>query len=131
MNIQYKYTILYVEDVAAALTFYEAAFGFEQKMLTPEGDYGELVSGDTTLAFADHTLGKSNFAQGYVESTASKPPFGIELAFTTQDVQAAMDSAVEHGATLLSPATTKPWGQTVGYVRDPNGFILELCTAMG
>jgi lactoylglutathione lyase len=24
-----------------------------------------------------------------------------------------------------------PWGQTVAYVRDNNGFLVELCTPMG
>jgi lactoylglutathione lyase len=22
----------------------------------------------------------------------------------------------------------KPWGQTTGYLRDPDGFIVEVCT---
>jgi hypothetical protein len=26
---------------------------------------------------------------------------------------------------------SKPWGQTVAYVRDLDGFLVELCTAMG
>ncbi|RZL31926.1 MAG: VOC family protein, partial [Rubrivivax sp.] len=25
---------------------------------------------------------------------------------------------------------TKPWGQTVAYVRCPDGTLVELCTAM-
>lgn len=131
MNINYKYTILYVSDVDRALTFYERAFGFERKMLTPEGDYGELTTGDTTIAFADHTLGASNFPDGFERSAADRKPFGIELAFTTEDVQSAVDQALVHGATLLSPVTAKPWGQEVAYVRDPSGFIVELCTPMG
>jgi catechol 2,3-dioxygenase-like lactoylglutathione lyase family enzyme len=23
---------------------------------------------------------------------------------------------------------TMPWGQTIAYVADPNGFLVELCT---
>ena len=50
------YVIVYVADVAASLAFYEAAFGLKRRMLTPEGDYGELDTGATTLAFAAQAL---------------------------------------------------------------------------
>ena len=42
-------TILYVEDVNRTITFYEQALGFERKLITPEGDYGEIKSGETTI----------------------------------------------------------------------------------
>ena len=28
------------------------------------------------------------------------------------------------------PLVTKPWGQTVGYIRDIDGFLIEICTPM-
>jgi len=39
--------------------------------------------------------------------------------------------AVAAGATLLKDASTKLWGQTVAYVRAPDGTLVELCTPMG
>jgi len=30
----------------------------------------------------------------------------------------------------VSEPETKPWGQTVAYVRDRNGFLVELCSPM-
>ncbi|MEM6319603.1 MAG: VOC family protein [Bacteroidota bacterium] len=130
MNIQYAYTILYVPNVAKAIEFYQKSFGFEQKLLTPEQDYGEVVSGTTTLAFASLELGQSNFKKGFTTSSLEAKPFGIELAFTTSEVKKVMDKAIENGAVLLEEAVTKPWGQEVGYVRDLNGFIIEICTPM-
>jgi uncharacterized glyoxalase superfamily protein PhnB len=56
---------------------------------------------------------------------------GVEIAFTTSDVQAAFDQAVGAGAKPVSKPEKKPWGQTVAYVRDNNGFLVELCTPMG
>jgi uncharacterized glyoxalase superfamily protein PhnB len=38
--------------------------------------------------------------------------------------------ALKAGATSLSEPSAKPWGQTVAYVRDNNGFLVELCTPM-
>ena len=54
--MKFRYTILYVEDVARTLTFYERAFGLKTGFLHESGDYGELVSGDTKLAFSSRRL---------------------------------------------------------------------------
>jgi uncharacterized glyoxalase superfamily protein PhnB len=128
MDIQYAYTILYVPDVRKTMEFYKKAFGFEQKFLTPENDYGEIISGTTTISFANIELGKSNFKKGFTKSKLSDKPFGIELAFTTSEVEKVMESAIKSGALLLEETVTKPWGQKVGYLRDINGFIIEICT---
>lgn len=128
MDIQYAYTILYVKDVPTTMEFYKNAFGFDQKFLTPENDYGELISGNTTIAFANLELGKSNFKKGFTESKSSAKPFGIELAFTTSEVEKVMENAIKNGAELLEETVTKPWGQQVGYLRDLDGFIIEICT---
>ena len=126
----FAYTILYVLDVAQSIQFYEQVFGLEQKFISPEGDYGEIVSGSTTLAFAQHELAMSNLPDGYQKSSISEKAFGIELAFTTANVEQLYEKAIHHGATAVHPAKVKPWGQTVAYVRDPNGFLLEICTPM-
>lgn len=70
--MKYAYTILYVENVAETIEFYKSAFGFEQKFVTPENDYGELISGETTIAFASIELGNSNFKQGFEKVHISK-----------------------------------------------------------
>lgn len=128
MDIQYAYTILYVKDVPQTIEFYHKAFGFEEKFITPEKDYGEIISGATTIAFADLELAKANFKEGFSASSLNQKPFGIELAFTTSDVKKMIEIAVENGAIQLADLQIKPWGQEVAYVRDLNGFIIEICT---
>jgi len=59
--MKYGYTIFYVESVAKTVEFYERAFSFNRKFISPEGDYGELLSGETTIAFASIELGNTNF----------------------------------------------------------------------
>lgn len=39
-----------------------------------------------------------------------------------------MASAIKSGAKQLAETAIKPWGQKVGYLRDLNGFIIEICT---
>lgn len=125
------YTILYVPDVAASLAFHEKAFGLARRFLHESGTYGELDTGATTLAFAAHELGDGNFAGGHVRADTSPQPLGMEIGLVTDDVPAAHRQALACGARELSPPTTKPWGQTVSYVRAPDGCLVELCTPIG
>ena len=50
--MKFGYTIVYVSSVADTLTFYKEAFGFETRFLHESGQYGELNTGGTVLAFA-------------------------------------------------------------------------------
>ena len=125
------YTIVYVSDVAASLAFFERAFGLKRRFLHESGGYGELETGSTTLGFAQHDTARGNLGHDYVAADASRQPLGMELGLVTSDVAAACKQAVTAGATLLTPPATKPWGQTVAYVRCPDGTLVELCTAIG
>ena len=93
--MKFGYTIIYVEDVKETVEFYKAAFGFELKFITPEHDYGELVSGETTIAFASIELGKSNFKGGFLHTSGAGKPFGVEMAFVTANIEADFKKAIE------------------------------------
>ncbi|MFN6377791.1 MAG: VOC family protein, partial [Flavobacteriales bacterium] len=124
------YTILYVNDVTKSIEFYEKAFGFSRKFVTPENDYGELAVGETTLSFASISLAQSNLTNGFLESSLTEKPFGIEIGFTTENVEDVAAAAVQAGATIAENPKTKPWGQVVAYIRDIDGFLVEICTPM-
>lgn len=125
------YTIVYVPDVKASLQFFATAFGFELKFLHESGTYGELATGETTLAFAAHELGHGNFPGGHVAASESQKPLGMELGLVTADVAGAHTRALQAGATELAAPSQKPWGQVVSYVRAPDGTLIELCSPMG
>jgi len=129
--MQFAYTIIYVPDVAASLTFFEQAFGLPRRFLHESGAYGELDTGATTLAFAAHAMGPMNISRPHVEAHASADPLGMEVAFVTTDVEAAHRQALAAGASELAAPSAKPWGQMVSYVRCPDGTLVELCTAVG
>ncbi len=124
------YTILYVPKVEASLEFFERAFGLKRRFLHESGTYGELETGETTLSFADHSLGESHFPQGFVRASGSPIPLGMEVALVTHDVAAAHARAMAAGATELAAPAAKPWGQVVSYVHAPDGCLVELCTPM-
>lgn len=125
------YTIVYVPDVEASLSFFENAFGLTRRFLHESGDYGELDTGPTTLAFASLELGNTNFPDGLVAASDSQRPLGMEIALVTETVAAAHAEALINGASELKAPETKPWGQTVSYVRCPAGVLVELCSPIG
>ena len=129
--IKFAYTILYVSDVEKSIKFYEMAFGFAKKFVTPDNSYGELLVGETTLSFASIKLASSNLKDGFIESNIINKPFGIEIGFTTDNVEETVKSVVNAGGTNIENPKIKPWGQVVAYVRDIDGFLIEICTPMG
>ena len=128
--IKFGYTILYVENVEESVLFYENAFGFSRKFITPENDYGELITGETTLSFASKSLAAQNLKDGFIESSLEEKPFATEIGFITDDVPETVQKATSFGAVLVKEPTQKPWGQVVAYVRDLDGFLIEICTEM-
>lgn len=122
------YTIIYVPQVGESLAFFSEAFGLQRRFLHESGTYGELSTGETTLAFAAHELGDMNFAGGHVRASESAQPLGMEIGLVTDDVEAAHAKALRSGAVELSAPMRKPWGQVVSYVRAPDGTLIELCT---
>jgi lactoylglutathione lyase len=125
--MKFGYTIIYVKDVNASLAFFEKAFGLKTRFIH-ESSYGELDTGETTLAFATHELGSNNLPAGYVAADTSPQPLGIEVALVTDSVADAHHRAIAAGAASINEPTIKPWGQTVSYVRCPDGTLVELCS---
>jgi catechol 2,3-dioxygenase-like lactoylglutathione lyase family enzyme len=125
MNL--AYTILYVQDVARSLAFYQAAFDLKLRFQHESGDFGELETGTTRLAFSSHAL-MTQLGKSPAPPDAAAPCF--EIAFSTEDVPAAVARAVAAGAVLKQAPQDMPWGQTVAYVIDLDGFLVELCTPL-
>lgn len=120
-----RYTILYVDDVAATLDFYARAFGIQTGFVHDSGDYGELATGETKLAFSSTAL---MTALGKSPGRADPATPVFEIAFETEHVAAAVARAQAAGAVVIQPARDEPWGQTTAYVADPDGYLVELCS---
>jgi uncharacterized glyoxalase superfamily protein PhnB len=124
--MKFGYTILYVDSVEGTIAFYEKAFGLKREMVV-EGEFGQLATGATKLGFA----AKKMLPMPALHSAPSDKPLALEIALVTDDVQSAFDKAVAAGAQSVSKPARKPWGQIVAYVRDNNGYLVELCTPVG
>lgn len=120
------WVIVYVEDVAQAIELYERAFGLSRRFVVET--YGELDTGSTTLSFAALELGDSNFDGGVQQPELDRRPFNVEIALVFDDVPAAFEHAVASGCSALAEPVVKPHGQTVGWVRDPFGTLIEIAS---
>lgn len=128
--MQLGYIIYYVKDVAETIKFYEEAFSLKKKFLHESNEYGELDTGSTTLSFASLSMAKNNKI-GFVERVKDFKSSDMEIGLVTPDVSAAHAHAIKAGAIEVNSPITKPWGQTVSYVRDLNGFLIEICSPIG
>ncbi len=128
--MQLGYVILYVPDVPVAVDFYERAFGLTRRFIHESGAYAEMETGGTALAFASEALASST-CHDFRPNRPSETPAGAEVAFLAPDVPTAFRRAVEAGAAPYVEPHAKPWGQVVAYVRDANGFLVEICSAVG
>jgi uncharacterized glyoxalase superfamily protein PhnB len=129
-SISLGYVILCVKDVAASLDFYENAFGLKRRFFNDDAGkaYGELETGAACLAFASLEMATTNLGQDVLAASPSKPPQAVEIDLVTTDVHGLYARAVAAGATKYCEPALKPWGQTVAYVRDKDGHLIELCT---
>ncbi|ACU03980.1 VOC family protein [Pedobacter heparinus] len=126
--VKFAYTIFYVQDVVKTIEFYERAFGFRRTFIADTAEFGQLDTGSTALSFSSIDLITGEITDGFIKSDISKKPLGMEVAFSTENVEQAYQAALDAGATKVAAPSVKPWGQTVGYLRDINGFLIELCT---
>lgn len=124
--MKFAHTSLFVSDVPQAVAFYEKAFGMRKRFMHESGQFAEMDLGEAVLHFAASEAVKANLTQGFQENSVSNLPPGIELCFETDDVAAAFLAAVEAGATAYAEPTLRPWGQSVAYVRDLDGVLIEI-----
>jgi len=121
-----NYVIIYVDSAVKATEFYQKAFGLKPKFIHESNMYAEMDSGETVLAFASNDMLKMNI--GIEAKSGVKNCF--EIAFSTNDVKRDFGKAIRNGAREIKKPEIKPWGQTVAYVQDLFGTIVEICTPM-
>jgi lactoylglutathione lyase len=125
------WVIVYVPEVERAVEFYERAFGLTRAFVDPTGNFGQLDTGSTALAFAAEALAESHLPDGVRRPGPGEPPANVELALIFEDVYAAFAHAVAEGCTVLAEPAPQPQNQVVGWVRDPFGTLIEIASPIG
>nr|AAT45010.1 unknown [Xerophyta humilis] len=122
----YGYTVFYVKDVTESVAFYAKAFGYRVRRVDNSNRWGELESGETTIAFTPMHQKETDGRSGVVHIPEPGEKNPVEVCLAYEDVDAAYKRAVENGAVPVSPPEDQVWGQKVGYVRDINGITVRL-----
>ena len=117
---------LAVDDAAAAIDFYKKAFGATERsrMDAPGGKIGhaELEIGDSVFMLSDP------FPQSSVKSPKEAGTTTSSIFMYSEDVDAAIERAVEAGATIEQEPTDMFWGDRFGSVADPFGHRWAIAT---
>lgn len=121
------YTIIYVADVPKTVAFYETAFGLTQRFIHESNLYAEMETGGTVLSFAGNEAAEMS-GLAIIPNDPTGPAAGWEICFVTDDVSTAYEHAVVNGCSPVNGPSDKPWGQTVSFVRDLNGCIVEIAS---
>lgn len=116
------YVILIVEDLDRSLRFYTGVLGL--RLGHRSGDYAQLDTGATRLGL--YARGAMARMLGLSLRPPSQDAPGFEIGFKVADIDAAFAELVASGASPVTPPTDRPWGQRTGYVRDPDGHLIEL-----
>ena len=119
MSIHEVFAYLRLRDAAAAIDFYERAFGAREKfrLTEPGGRIGhaELELGGTTIMLSDE------YPELGIRGPASIGGTSFTIHLHVDDADALIGRAVEAGATLVRPASDQFYGERSGTVRDPFG----------
>lgn len=124
MHVELGGVALNVTDLDRSVSFYEAAFGLVEQARIPLPTMTEVIvgppaggSGATVMLVQQHDAGAVPEPSAVVE----------KLYFVTSDAQALYDRAVTAGAVPMTPpARASAFPVTVAFVRDPDGYKIEL-----
>jgi PhnB protein len=109
-----------VDDAAAAIEFYKAAFGATElmRLAEPSGKIGhaEVRIGSTVFMLADEYPDYKAFGP----KTLGGSP--VKMHLYVENADQFVDRAVQAGATILRPVADQFYGDRAGQIVDPFGF---------
>ncbi len=115
---------LTTRDYERSVKFYCDGLGIEPAQIWNNGDGRALIldMGRATLELFDEAQ-----AQTIDQIEAGERLSGqIRFALQVPDLKAAMDRLLAHGATLVHPPVTTPWGDYNVRLQDPDGMQITL-----
>ena len=119
-------TYLAVNDAAKAIDYYTRAFGAKERvrMDAPGGLIGhaELEIGDSVIMLSDP------FPQASTKPPSELGGTTISLLLYVEDVDEAVQRAVDAGATVTMEPDDQFWGDRLGSVTDPYGHLWQIAT---
>jgi len=118
---------LVLRDCAKAIDFYKKALGAEEKMRMPAPDgktiwHAELRIGDSMFFANDEMPGMGRAAP------SAESPSPVSMWLYVPDCDAAFQRAIAAGAKPMMKPADMFWGDRVGGVTDPFGYVWSFAT---
>lgn len=121
MTIHYLHTKLQVSDLDVAIRFYQIAFGYAVRSRRPGPHDSEIAFMVLPGEAAEIQLCQYPGSEDVVV-----PERLMHLAFRVDDLDAVLEGALRAGASLDAAPYTLPSGSRVAFLRDPQGYAIEL-----
>jgi catechol 2,3-dioxygenase-like lactoylglutathione lyase family enzyme len=120
VDIRFRSSVIFVEDVGASRSFYEGLLCQAVAM-----DHGQNVgfAGGFAIWERDHAWG---VIHGRPPERDREVQEEVELYFEADDLTAVADQLAGAGVPFVHPLREQPWGQRVLRVRDPDGYVVEI-----
>jgi lactoylglutathione lyase len=119
---------LTVDDFDRAIAFYRDGLGLDVgELWTDHGQAQIFGAGRATLEVFDPTQAASVDRLEVGERVSGQ----IRFAFEVPDVRAALQRALDHGATLVHEPVLTPWQHLNARVQSPEGLQVTLFQVMG
>ncbi len=125
-DVRLALVILAVEQLPRSIAFYDRVLGWSQPIDTPV--YAEFASPNgMRLGLYDRRSFGNNIGQ--VPAPVVGPVATAEIYLYADDLEVILARARDAGARMLSPPSERPWGDRVGYVADPDGYVVAFAAA--
>ncbi|WP_104180213.1 glyoxalase/bleomycin resistance/extradiol dioxygenase family protein [Arthrobacter sp. B0490] len=121
------FPIINCSDLASTRAFYEQVFSATLLYRFPgegEPEYVTLGIGDGRLA-----LGSGTTQALYGSTPLPATGHAVDVCLYVDDLPGVVAAAQAAGAPVPLPPEPMPWGETVAYVRDPEGTMLLVIQA--
>lgn len=117
--------ILAVSNVSRSLAFYRDLLGFSVDALFDEPPYAILSCAGTRVSLAEQGHAAPDHE---VRMTAPIDPASAQamLVLEVPDALGAHEALAAEGADMVAPVFSPPWGGHRFFVRDPDGFLVEI-----
>jgi catechol 2,3-dioxygenase-like lactoylglutathione lyase family enzyme len=117
--------ILAVSDVERSLSFYRDLLGFAVEALYDAPPYAILSQAGTRLSLAEqgHRAPDHDVVMKAPDDPATAQAM---LVLEVVDALAAHEALAAAGVELVAPVFSPPWGGHRFFVRDPDGFLVEV-----
>ena len=118
--------ILAVADVERSVAFYRDLMGFAVDALYDDPPYASMSCAGMRLSLAEQGH-PAEYRPGVMMVAPPDPASAaVVLVLEVADCLAVHARLVEAGADMLAPPFSPPWGGHRFFVRDPDGYLVEV-----